>query len=79
MITEEQIRGSIKGQLKSNAAICLLKCVRLTITDTHNKKGTRHKLYQNIINSLRLIFLKKNNHANHLLAFFHWFMSGRQG
>lgn len=54
MITEEQIRGSIKGQLKSNAAICQLKCVRLTITDKHNKKG--HKLYQNIINSLRLIF-----------------------
>lgn len=76
MITEEQIRGSIKGQLKSNAAICQLKCVRLTITDKHNKKG--HKLYQNIINSLRLIFFLKN-HANHLLAFFHWFMSGRQG
>lgn len=57
MITEEQIRGSIKGQLKSNAAICQLKCVRLTITDKHNKKG--HKLYQNIINSLRLIFFLK--------------------
>lgn len=38
MITEEQIRGSIKGQLKSNAAIRLLKCVTLTITDKHKKK-----------------------------------------